>query len=47
MKKQINQLRAGALLSYINLAIGCLIPMLYTPVMLELLGQAEYGLYSL
>lgn len=47
MKTQINQLRTGALLSYVNLALGCLIPMFYTPVMLELLGQAEYGLYSL
>ena len=47
MKKQINQLRAGVILSYINLALGSIIPMLYTPVMLKLLGQSEYGLYSL
>lgn len=42
-----NQLRSGVYLSYINLAISCLIPFLYTPIMLEMLGQAEYGLYSL
>ena len=42
-----NQLRSGVYLSYINLAISCVIPFLYTPVMLDLLGQAEYGLYSL
>ena len=42
-----NQLRSGVYLSYINLAISCLIPFLYTPIMLEILGQAEYGLYSL
>lgn len=47
MKKQVNQLRAGVILSYINLAMGSLIPFFYTPVMLRLLGQAEYGLYSL
>ena len=47
MKKQINQLRAGVLLSYVNLALGSLIPMFYTPVMLRILGQAEHGLYSL
>lgn len=47
MKKQINQLRSGVYLSYINLLLGSLIPMFYTPVMLELLGEAEHGLYSL
>lgn len=44
---KVNQLRAGTLLSYVNLAIGSIIPMIYTPVMLRILGQAEYGLYSL
>ena len=42
-----NQLRLGAVLSYLNMAIGSLIPMFYTPVMLQLLGQDEYGLYKL
>ena len=37
----------GAVLSYVNMAIGSLIPMFYTPVMLELLGQSEYGLFKL
>ena len=44
---KVNQLRVGALLSYVNLAIGSIIPMIYTPIMLRILGQAEYGLYSL
>lgn len=35
------------ILSYINLGIGNLIPFFYTPVMLELLGQSEYGLYKI
>lgn len=47
MKRQINQRKAGVLLSYLNLGIGCIIPLLYTPVMLKILGQEEYGLYSL
>lgn len=47
MGKQINQLRVGVYLSYLNLLLGSLIPMFYTPVMLELLGTAEHGLYSL
>ena len=47
MKNQFNQLRSGVYLSYINLLLGSLIPMFYTPVMLQLLGEAEHGLYSL
>lgn len=42
-----NQLRSGVLLSYVNLALGMVIPFIYTPIMLGILGQAEYGLYSL
>ena len=45
--KKVNELKAGVFLSYVNLAITCIVPLLYTPVMLRLLGQAEYGLYSL
>ncbi len=47
MKTKINQVRAGAVMSYFNMAIGSLIPMFYTPIMLSLLGQDEYGLYKL
>lgn len=42
-----NQLRSGVILSYVNLIISSVIPFIYTPVMLQMLGQAEYGLYSL
>lgn len=45
--RKINQLRLGVYLSYINMALGMLIPFFYTPIMLRLLGQAEYGLFSL
>ena len=45
--KKISQLRTGVVLSYLNLAISSIIPFVYTPVMLGILGQAEYGLYSL
>ncbi len=34
-------------MSYLNLLVGNIIPIFYTPVMLELLGQSEYGLYKL
>lgn len=42
-----NQLKIGVVLSYVNILIGNLIPLFYTPIMLELLGQSEYGLYRL
>lgn len=47
MKKNVNQLRAGAILSYVNLGIGNIIPFIYTPIMLRILGQSEYGLYGM
>lgn len=47
MKQKVNQLRIGIILNYLNLILGNLIPIFYTPVMLSLLGQSEYGLYKL
>ena len=35
------------MISYLNLLIGNIIPFIYTPIMLRLLGQAEYGLYGI
>lgn len=43
----INQLKIGALLTYASIGLSSLISIVYTPVMLRLLGQSEYGLYSL
>lgn len=43
----INQLKAGAFLSYISIVLHNIIGLLYTPFMLRMLGQSEYGLYSL
>ena len=44
---KVNQLKAGAALSYISMGLGYLVSIVYTPVMLRLLGQSEYGLYNL
>lgn len=44
---KINQLKTGVILTYVNMALGSILPMLYTPVMLRILGKEEYGLYSL
>lgn len=42
-----NQIRFGAILGYINIAVNILVTIFYTPFMLGLMGQNEYGLYSL
>ena len=42
-----NQLKAGVVLSYITTAVSIIIQLSYMPVMIRLLGQSEYGLYSL
>lgn len=43
----INQLKAGAVLSYVAIGLNNIVGLLYTPYMLRMLGQNEYGLYSL
>ena len=47
MSREGGQLKIGVILNYVNMAIGNLLPLFYTPVMLSLLGQNEYGLYKL
>lgn len=43
----VNQLKAGAFLNYVVILLNLIIGLLYTPYMLRMLGQSEYGLYSL
>lgn len=47
MQSDKSELKLGVILNYINMGIGNLIPILYTPIMLAILGQQEYGLYKL
>lgn len=42
-----NQRKIGAVLSYVSIIANTVVQMLYTPFMLRMLGQSEYGLYSL
>jgi O-antigen/teichoic acid export membrane protein len=42
-----NQLKAGAFLNYIIILLNILVGLLYTPFMLRMMGQSEYGLYAL
>jgi O-antigen/teichoic acid export membrane protein len=46
-KRNINQLKTGAVLSYVSMGFGYIVSILYTPIMLRLLGQSEFGLYNL
>lgn len=43
----LSQLKKGAILSYFSLLASILVALLYTPIMIRLLGQSEYGLYAL
>ena len=42
MESENSQLKIGIVLNYINIGLGNLIPIFYTPIMLKLLGQSEY-----
>lgn len=42
-----NQLKLGVILSYVTIALNMIIQLLYTPIMIQILGQSEYGLYTL
>ena len=42
-----NELKAGVIINYIIILTQLFIAILYTPIMLRILGQSEYGLYSL
>ncbi len=43
---KLNQLKAGSILSYLQMFINIAISLIYTPFMLNILGKSEYGLYS-
>lgn len=42
----MNQRKIGTLLSYVHILVNNTISILYTPYMLQLMGQSEYGLYG-
>lgn len=46
MTKKINQVKAGAIISYLQMALSVVIGLLYTPFMIRYLGKSEYGLYN-
>lgn len=44
---KLNQMKVGAILSYISILLNIIIALVYTPITIRLLGQSEYGLYSI
>ena len=44
---KLNQLKAGVILSYVSMGLKNVISIIYTPIMLRMLGQSEYGLFQL
>lgn len=47
MRKNFNQLKVGVVLSYVSRIIQTVVGLLYTPLMIRLLGQSDYGLYNI
>lgn len=43
---KLNQLKLGTLISYLQMGLGVIVSLLYTPAMIRLLGDSEYGLYN-
>lgn len=43
----MSQLKAGAILNYVVILLNTFVGLLYTPYMLRMMGQSEYGLYAL
>lgn len=41
-----NQLKIGSILSYFQMGLNIVIGLIYTPVMIRILGKSEYGLYN-
>ncbi len=46
-EEKINQRKASVALSFSAMALGYAISIVYTPIMLRILGQSQYGLYNL
>lgn len=42
-----NEIKNGVLIGYLNVIFTAIVTFIYTPIMIKLIGQSEYGLYSL
>ena len=42
-----NERKIGVILSYVSLIATTIVQLIYTPFLIKMMGQSEYGLYSL
>ena len=42
----VSQRRAGVVLGYANIIVKNLVNLVYTPMLLSFVGQADYGVYQ-
>lgn len=47
VEKRQDQIKIGAILSYVSIALNIIVGLLYTPWMREQIGSSNYGLYTL
>lgn len=47
MKKSNSERKHGVVLSYVSIITSTLVQLIYTPFLTRMLGQSEYGLYSI
>lgn len=47
MRISSNQIKIGAILSYLSIGINIIAGLVYTPWMVDIIGKSDYGLYTL
>ena len=47
MKRNFNQIKVAAIISYLSIIVNLLAGLLYTPWMVEQIGKSDYGIYTL
>ena len=40
---RVNQIKTGAILSYLSMGLSTVISLVYTPIMIQRLGDSEFG----
>lgn len=43
---RVNQIKTGAILSYLSMGLSTVISLVYTPIMIQRLGDSEFGVYQ-
>lgn len=46
-KSNYSQLKIGAIITYLSIAFNIIAGLIYTPWMVDQIGQSDYGIYTL